>query len=92
MKLGKEVGLSPDYIVLDGDPASEVDVGPGHIVLGQDPAPLPPPERGTAAPPLFAPFLLWPNGRPSRLLLSICCTGHGRVSLYFTNGRPFPPL
>ena len=29
------------------------------------------PERGTA-PPLFGPCLLWPNGRPSQLLLSAC--------------------
>ena len=31
------------------------------------------PERGTAAfSPLFGPCLLWPDGRPSQLLLSIC--------------------
>jgi len=46
-----------------------VDLGPGHIVL--DGAQLSPPERGTAAPPLFSPFLLWPNGRPSQLLLTL---------------------
>jgi len=40
MPLGKEVGLGPGYIVLDGDAAP------------------------TAAPPIFGPCLLWPNGRP----------------------------
>jgi len=46
---------------------TEVDLGPGHIVL--DGAQLPP-ERGTAAPSLFGPCILWPQGRPSQLLLS----------------------
>jgi len=46
----------------------EVGIGPGHIVLDGDPAP--PPQRGTA--PVFGPCLLWPNGRPSQLLLSTC--------------------
>jgi len=36
----------------------ELDLGPGDIVLDGDPAPL---KRGTA-PPLFGPYLLWPNG------------------------------
>ena len=36
---------------------TEVDMGPGHIVLDGVPAPR---ERGTAAPPLFDPCLLWP--------------------------------
>ena len=31
-----------------------------------------PPIRGTALPPIFGPCLLWPNGRPSQLLLSTC--------------------
>jgi len=48
---------------------TEVDLGPGHIVLDENPAP---PERGTAPPPFFGPCLLWPNGRPSQLLLSSC--------------------
>ena len=43
---------------------TEVDLGPGHIVLDRDPAPLT--ERGTAAPAVFGPCLLWPNGRPSQ--------------------------
>jgi len=42
----------------------------GHIVLDGDPATLP--QRGTA--PMFGPRLLWPNGRPSQLLLSTCCS------------------
>jgi len=36
----------------------EVNLGPGHTVLNADPAPS---ERGTAAPPLFGPCLLWPR-------------------------------
>jgi len=35
----------------------EVDVAPGDIVLRGDPAPL----KG-AQPPIFGPYLLWPNG------------------------------
>ena len=38
---------------------TEVGLVPGD----RDPAP--PPERGTAVPPLFGPRLLWSNGRPS---------------------------
>jgi len=34
------------------------EIGPGHIVLDGDPAPLP---KGTQ-PPIFGPYLLWPNG------------------------------
>jgi len=36
----------------------QVDLGPGHTVLGGDPAPFP--QRVT--PPIFGPYLLWPNG------------------------------
>jgi len=46
---------------------TEVGVGPGDIVLSGDPAP---PRIGAQQPPLFGLFLLWPNGRPSHLLLS----------------------
>jgi len=46
---------------------TEVDLGPSHIVLNGDPAP---PQKGAEQPPLFGPCLLWPNGRPSQLLLS----------------------
>jgi len=41
---------------------TEVDLGPGHIVLDRDPAPR---KRGTAAPPLFGPCLLWPRSPTS---------------------------
>ena len=40
----------------------------GCIVLHGNPTP--PPKRGT--PPIFGASLLWPNGRPSQLLLSTC--------------------
>jgi len=50
---------------------TKVGLGPGHIVLRGDPAP--PPKRGTSAQSLiFGSRLLWPNGRPSQLLLSSC--------------------
>ena len=39
----------------------QVGHGPGHIVLDGDPA-LPLPKRGTAAPPIFGPRILWLNG------------------------------
>jgi len=45
---------------------AKVGLGPGHIVLYGDPAP---PKGHT---PNFGPCLLWPNGRPSQLLLSTC--------------------
>jgi len=34
--------------------------------------PAPPPPKGAQQPPLFDQCLLWPNGRPSQLLLSTC--------------------
>jgi len=46
----------------------EVGLGPGDIVLHG--AQLSPIKWGTA--PIFGPRLLWPNGRPSQLLLSSC--------------------
>ena len=58
---------------------TEVGLGPGDIVLEEDAAL----KRGIA-PPLFGPCLLWPNGHPSQLLLSSCCTAHGIESVYFT--------
>jgi len=54
MALGREVGLSPSDIVLDGDPAPpspstpEVHLSPGHIVL--EGTQLLARERGTATP------------------------------------------
>jgi len=47
MKLGMKVGLGPDHIVLDGDPAL--------------PPPKKKGEGGTA--PNFGPCPLWSNGR-----------------------------
>jgi len=46
----------------------EVGIGPGHIVLDGDPAP---PWKG-AQHPTFRPMSMWPNSRPSQLLLSSC--------------------
>jgi len=37
---------------------TEVGLGPGHVVLDGDPAS---PKKGTQ-PPIFRPYLLWPNG------------------------------
>jgi len=51
MPLGKEVGLGPCHIVLDGDP-----------VETQRKLPAPPPEKRGTAPTIFGPCLLWPNG------------------------------
>jgi len=48
---------------------TEVDLGPGHIVLDGVPAVR---ERGTAAPPVYGPCLLWPRSHisaPAELLL-----------------------
>jgi len=47
---------------------TELGLSPDHTMLDGEPAP---PQRGTA-PPIFGPCLLWPNGRPSQLLLSTC--------------------
>jgi len=44
-------------------------LGPGHIMLHGDPAP----PKGAQL-PTFNLCLLWPNGRPSQLLLSTCYT------------------
>jgi len=44
-------------------------LGPDDIVLDGAQLPLPK-EAGT--PPIFGPRLLWPNGRPSQLLLNSC--------------------
>jgi len=57
----------------------EVGVGPGRIVLDGDPAPRP--KKGHS-PPIFGRCLLWPNCRPSQLLLSTCFIKHlvGRVA------------
>jgi len=39
----------------------QVGLVPGHIVLDGDPAPSP--RKGHSTPPIFGPYLLWPNGR-----------------------------
>jgi len=39
--------------------STKVGISPGHIVLDEDP---PPPQKGHSSPPLFGPYLLWPNG------------------------------
>jgi len=49
-------------------PGLEVDLGPGDIVLDGIQLPI----KRCTAPPLFGPCLLWPNGRPSQLLLCTC--------------------
>jgi len=48
---------------------TQVGLGPGDIVL--DGGPASPPPKGHS-PTVFGPYLLWPNGRQSRLLLSTC--------------------
>jgi len=48
---------------------TEVGLSPGNIVLDGDPAP-PTPKGAQLPPPIFRPCLLWPNGRPSQLLMS----------------------
>jgi len=40
----------------------QVGLSPGHIVLDGDPAPLPPKGGRGPSPPIFGPYLLWPNG------------------------------
>ena len=47
----------------------EVGLCTGLIVLYGNPAP---PKKGAQQPPLFGPYLFWPNGCPSLLLLSTC--------------------
>ena len=54
---------------------TKVGVGPGRIELhGYMVTELPLPK--VAQSPIFGPCLLWPNGRPSRLLLSTCSLEH----------------
>jgi len=49
---------------------TEVDLGPCHVVLHGDP--IPPTQKRAQQPALFGSCLLWPNGRPSQLLLISC--------------------
>jgi len=46
---------------------TDLGLGPGDIVLDGDPGP----PKGHN-PPIFGPCLVWPNGRPSQLMLSTC--------------------
>jgi len=48
---------------------TEVGLVPGNIVLDGVQLPL----KGAHTSPILGPCLLWPNGRPSQLLLSSCC-------------------
>ena len=50
----------------------EAELGPSHIVLAPQKA---------AQPPIFGSCLLWPNGRPSQVLLSSCCNVEGQSAL-----------
>jgi len=54
---------------------TEVGLSSGDFVLDGDPAP---PKKG-AHPPIFVPYLLLPNRRPSQLLLSTCRNGRAII-------------
>jgi len=55
-----------------------------HIVLDGDLAPLP--KKGTGPPPIFGPFLLWPNGGCIKMPLGMeVGLGPGHIVL---NGDP----
>ena len=56
---------------------AEVGLGPVDIVLDGAQLPASLQKRGTA--PIFGPRLLWPNGRPSQLLLSTVAEMGDRV-------------
>ena len=80
MPLGTQVGLGSGDIVLDGDPAPSnkehsTPHSSAHVYSGQtdvlDGTQLPPLGKRHSSPCLFGPYLLWPNGRPSQLLLSL---------------------
>ena len=70
MPLDTEVGLGPGHVVLDGDPATgppkaePPNIRPMFVVVKR--------LDGSIYPPIFGPCLLWPNDRPSQLLLSTC--------------------
>ena len=71
----------------------DVGLGPGDIVLDGDPAISN--GKGHSSPPLFGPCLLWPNGRPSQVLLSSCTKGCPKIlnTLLITplaSGKPSP--
>jgi len=51
---------------------TEVGLDPGNTVLDKTQLPLPQKGEHSPLPPVFGLRLLWPNGRPSQLLLSSC--------------------
>jgi len=64
---------------------TEVELGPGYIVLDGDPAP--PPPKMVQQLPRFWP--MWPNGRPSQLLLSICFNRKLQIyNTFFVTNQP----
>jgi len=71
MPLGTKVGLGPDHIVLDGNPAT--------------------PHKKAYSGPNFRPMSIVAKRSSSQLLLSSCCTAHGRVSLGMLR-HDFPPI
>ena len=48
---------------------TEIGLGSGHVVLDGTHAA---PRKRAQSPSIFGPCLLWPNGRPSQLLLNTC--------------------
>ena len=50
--------------------------------------PSSPTKRDTASPPIFGPCLLWPNGRPSQLLLNSCIIWQHFLVLHSPNFWP----
>jgi len=62
----------------------QVGLDPSDIVLDGDPA-RSLPQKGIEL-PIFGPCLLWPNGRPSQLLLSTCKTRMWADA--YRDGRP----
>ena len=79
MPLGRKVGLDRSDIVLDGDPAppkkgAQPPKFSAYVCCDQTAGWIKMP-LGTMVglgAPIFGPCLLWPNGRPSQLLLSTC--------------------
>jgi len=69
---------------------TDVGLGPGHIVLHGDPAPA---RKGHGRPPFFGSCLLWPNGRPSQLLLSTCTVTYWHLAKVTAgNSLSSPPV
>jgi len=58
-----------------------IDLGLGHMVLDGTSS-LPP--KWPQQHPFFGPYLLWPNGRPSPLLLSTVCNWNGKYNKFIT--------